>query len=265
MKVVPVPVLEDNYAYLIIDEASKISLFVDPAEPTKLLNAAREHEVEPKSVLTTHKHWDHAGGNLELSKLCPGLDFVGSEEDAIPSMTHPVRDGDTFQVGGLSIRTFVTPCHTRGHVLYLVSDSSKPNQPASLFTGDTLFVSGCGRFFEGTAKEMHHALNEVIASLPAETFIYCGHEYTVNNLLFALHIEPKNEDMQKKLAWAKETVQQGRFTVPSTVAEEKLCNPFMRVNQPSVAEVLGLPSSDPVKIMGELRHRKDSFKSKPAL
>jgi len=254
MKIVQVPVLKDNYSYLIIDEKQNVAAAVDPAEPNKVVEAASMHNVKIGIVLTTHHHSDHAGGNTEMLTKVPGIDIVGGE-DRVTAVTKIVKGGDTFNVGSLNVKVHFTPCHTKGHVLYEVSDPSQG--PAALFTGDTLFIGGCGRFFEGNAEEMYSNLIKVIAKLPAHTQIFCGHEYTVRNLEFATTLEPNNDAIKNKLAWARVQRENGLSTVPSTVAEEMTFNPFMRVGEKSLAEATGL--TDPIAIMKEIRQRKDNF------
>jgi len=239
----------------LIDEEAKVAAAVDPAEPTKVLEAAQREGVRIESILTTHHHLDHAGGNEEFKKQQAHVAVYGGD-DRIGALTNKVQEGDQFKVGGLEVQVHFTPCHTSGHVLYFVRDP-KSNPPA-IFTGDTLFIGGCGRFFEGTAQQMYHALCEVVASLPKETRVYCGHEYTVKNLEFALSIEPDNDALKKKMDWCKEQRANGKPTIPSTVEEELSFNPFMRVAEKTVAGAVGL--QDPIKIMDELRRRKNNFK-----
>uniref|UniRef100_A0A2I3H689 Hydroxyacylglutathione hydrolase, mitochondrial n=1 Tax=Nomascus leucogenys TaxID=61853 RepID=A0A2I3H689_NOMLE len=228
MKVEVLPALTDNYMYLVIDDETKEAAIVDPVQPQKVVDAARKHGVKLTTVLTTHHHWDHAGGNEKLVKLESGLKVYGGD-DRIGALTHKITHLSTLQVGSLNVKCLATPCHTSGHICYFVS---KPggSQPPAVFTGDTLFVAGCGKFYEGTADEMCKALLEVLgrASLRARV-VYCGHEYTINNLKFARHVEPGNAAIQEKLAWAKEKYSIGEPTVPSTLAEEFTYNPFMRV------------------------------------
>lgn len=251
-----VPVLSDNYAYLLIDKERGIGAAIDPVEPEKVLQEAEARKIEIQMILTTHHHWDHAGGNNHLIKLLKEQDATrevpvyGGRGDGVEGVTHEVGQEDTITLGQLEIQVFQTPCHTVGHVLYLCEDA--------LFTGDTLFIAGCGRFFSGTASQMHHALNHVVASLPETTRIYCGHEYTKTNLRFAQTVEPENVNVQRKLEWAHEREQHGEFTIPSTVAEELETNPFMRVTQPSVQKYTG--QTDPVQVMAALRSLKDNFK-----
>ncbi|KAG7396072.1 hypothetical protein PHYBOEH_002818 [Phytophthora boehmeriae] len=249
-----IPVLSDNYAYLLIDPASNVAAVVDPANAEKVYARAQELNVAIEMILTTHSHLDHAGGNRDLSALIlkregRAIPVIGGPGDAVEAATITVTDGDTVALGALQVKIFFTPCHTRDHVLYYCQDV--------LFTGDTLFVAGCGRFFNGTPAEMHHALNEVVAKLPEETKIYCGHEYTASNLRFAAHVEPDNDAIQSKLAWALEKSAAEEPTVPSTVKEELETNPFMRVNQADVQQFAS--EKDPIGVMGTLRAAKDNF------
>jgi len=258
MKVIPVPCEQDNYAYLVIDEDSKQAAVVDPVNPSALIAAAEKEGVKIIAVITTHHHWDHAGGNEEIVKSIPGLKVYGGD-DRINALTNKVGDGDTITIGSIKITVYFTPCHTKGHVLYFAQQEGA--KAPAIFTGDTLFIAGCGRFFEGDAKQMHHALNEVITSLPHATLVYCGHEYTVANLKFAKTVDPKNQALLSKLEWAEAKVSKKEYTVPSTIAEELTFNPFMRVTNPDVIKNVGLPEgSDPVKVMHALREAKNNFK-----
>nr|XP_042139265.1 hydroxyacylglutathione hydrolase, mitochondrial [Peromyscus maniculatus bairdii] len=230
MKVELLPALTDNYMYLVIDE-----------------------DTPQASCLTSR---DHAGGNEKLVKMQPGLKVYGGD-DRIGALTHKVTHLSTLQVGSLTVKCLSTPCHTSGHICYFVSKPGS-SEPSAVFTGDTLFVAGCGKFYEGTADEMYKALLEVLGRLPPDTKVYCGHEYTINNLKFARHVEPSNAAIQEKLAWAKEKYAIGEPTVPSTLAEEFTYNPFMRVKEKSVQQHAG--ESDPVTTMRAIRREKDQFK-----
>uniref|UniRef100_A0A3Q2Z5E0 Hydroxyacylglutathione hydrolase, mitochondrial n=1 Tax=Hippocampus comes TaxID=109280 RepID=A0A3Q2Z5E0_HIPCM len=201
MRVELLPALSDNYMYLLIDTDTKEAAIVDPVEPVKVVEAVRKHGVRLTTVLTTHHHWDHAGGNEKMVKLMPGLKVYGGD-DRVDAITKKVSHGNNLKVGSLNVKCLFTPCHTTGHICYYVTKDDSSEPPAA-FTGDTLFVAGCGKFFEGTAEQMYKALIEILGRLPAETRVYCGHEYTVSNLKFARHVEPDNEVIQKKLAWAK--------------------------------------------------------------
>ena len=148
-----------------------------------------------------------------------------------------------------------TPCHTKGHICYYVEDA---NREHVIFTGDTLFQGGCGRFFEGTAEDMYTALCKKLAKIPDDTQVFCGHEYTVNNLAFAHHVEPKNEKIMERLEWAKQRREEHLPTVPSTIGGEKLWNPFMRVGVPAVQK--HATEHTAIATMATLRKEKDTFK-----
>ncbi|XP_015677134.1 hydroxyacylglutathione hydrolase, mitochondrial [Protobothrops mucrosquamatus] len=256
MKVEILPALTDNYMYLLVDEETKEAAIVDPVQPQKVLDAVRKHGVKLTTVLTTHHHWDHAGGNEKLVKMEPGLRVCGGDS-RVGALTQKVSHLTTFQVGSLNVKCLSTPCHTSGHICYFVT---KPNssEPPAVFTGDTLFVAGCGKFFEGTPEEMYRALIEVLGRLPPETKVYCGHEYTINNLKFARHVEPNNAAIQRKLSWAKAKYDGGEATIPSTIGEEFTYNPFMRVRETTVQR--HAQETDPVRTMGAIRKEKDNFK-----
>jgi len=256
MKVQILPALADNYMYLLVDEATKEAAIVDPVEPDKVLAAVAQQNLNLSTVLTTHHHWDHAGGNTALAAKVPTLRVVGGD-DRIGALTQQVKDGDKLQVGNLNILCIATPCHTTGHICYYVTSSGDTD--GAVFTGDTLFIAGCGKFFEGTAAQMHSALIQKLSFLPDTTRVYCGHEYTENNLKFAATIEPNNAAIQHKMSWARSKRASNEPTVPSTIGEEKEFNPFMRVSVSSVQKHVG--SSDPVETMGLLRRRKDQFKA----
>ncbi|XP_064613620.1 hydroxyacylglutathione hydrolase, mitochondrial-like isoform X2 [Liolophura sinensis] len=257
MRIKLLPALQDNYMYLLIDEATKECAAVDPVEPQKVVDAVSEEGVTLKKVLTTHHHWDHAGGNEGLIRLTGPLEVYGGD-DRIGALTNKVKDGEQFKVGNLNVRCLFTPCHTTGHICYFVT-GDQGEQPI-VFTGDTLFVAGCGKFFEGSPNDMYHALVEKLSKLPGDTRVFCGHEYTVNNLKYALHVEPQSKDIQDKLKWAQAQRDKNEPTIPSTIAEELKFNPFMRVGAAEVQKHCG--KSDPVKTMGFLRDEKNNFKAK---
>lgn len=255
MQVHIIPALSDNYMYLLVDEDTKEAAAVDPVEPQKLAAAVQQHGLNLSTILTTHHHWDHAGGNLQMTQLFKGLKILGGD-DRIPAMNQKVSHGDEIMIGNITVQCLSTPCHTGGHICYFANGKSE--EGPALFTGDTLFIAGCGKFFEGTADQMHAALIEKLSSLPDETRVYCGHEYTVNNLKYALHVEPLNESILSKIKWAGTKREKNEPTVPSTIRDEKSYNPFMRVNESSVQNHAS--SSDPIGTMAFLRREKDSFK-----
>lgn len=191
----------------LIDNKTKAAAVVDPVDPEAVLAAVKKFGVNLTTVLTTHHHWDHAGGNAKLveqfAKLKPGAKLaVYGGDDRIGALTNKVGQGDALTIGELSIKCLFTPCHTTGHICYYVEAPAAANKRC-VFTGDTLFLAGCGRFFEGTAAQMYAALIEKLSALPDDTLVFCGHEYSLQNLAFAQQIEPNNVNVQKKMQWAK--------------------------------------------------------------
>lgn len=258
MRVIPISVLKDNYAYLIIDDATTEAAVIDPSEAKPVAAAVRREGVNFTTIINTHHHWDHVGGNEELVREFPHLKVYGHkrDRDRTPCITHLIDEGDTVQIGTLEGRFLFIPCHTSGHVaLYFPPEKA-------VFTGDTLFIAGCGRLFEGTAADMYNNMVKLMA-LPDDTRIYCGHEYTEKNLQFALTLEPSNAKVKEKLQWARTMREQQRPTVPSTVAEEKAINPFVRVNstelQASLRKQFPSLSLDPVSVLEKTRFLKDHF------
>jgi len=258
VRVVPVPQLSDNYAYLIVDEESGDAVVVDCAEALPVLEAAKRAHATLVAVLATHHHFDHVGGNADLLAAHPALRIYGSAEDAprIPGITDPVRDGQVIEVGGLTARVILIPAHTSGHVAYYFEDAD------AVFTGDTLFAGGCGRLFEGDAAQMMASLRK-LAVLPDTTRVYCGHEYTEKNLRFARDLEPGNAELATKLAQVERLRARDEPTIPSTIASEKATNPFLRVDSPELrasvqARVPGV-GSDPIEIFAAVRSLKDRY------
>jgi len=255
MRVATIPVLEDNFSYILIDEETKAAAAIDPVEPHKVLIQAEKEGINVTSILTTHHHSDHAGDNEEFVQKKPGISVYGGDK-RIQALTHELKDGEIFKIGKLTIKALHTPCHTSGSISYLIE--GKDNQPDVLFTGDTMFVAGCGKFFEGSAIQMLHNMDEIFRNLKPTTLVYPGHEYTVSNLKFALSVEPENQAMKKKLKWSEDQRSQGNSTVPSTLADEILTNPFMRTREPTIQAAT--KQSDPVQVMHTLREMKNHFK-----
>jgi hydroxyacylglutathione hydrolase len=257
LRVVPVPVLQDNYSYLIVPPDEKIAAVVDCVEVAPVLAAAREIGVEVTAVLSTHHHWDHVGGNAELADA-QDIEVYGSADDAdrIPAITHRVREGDQLSVGSLTAEILLIPAHTSGHVAYYFPEER------TVFTGDTLFAGGCGRLFEGDAAQMMGSLAK-LNQLPADTKIYCGHEYTIRNLEFAETLEPGSKAIQDKLAWSRARRREGQPTVPTTLASERETNPFLRTTSPELRAALQrhFPNSDDhdETRFGQTRLLKDEF------
>lgn len=258
MAVTIVPQLSDNFAYLVSDDASKQCAVVDCAEAGKVLNEVKRLGLKLAAVLTTHWHPDHSGGNEDLVRAVPGLIVYGARAEGgrIPTLTNPVDDGDRVPIGSLQATVIGIPAHTNGHVAYYFP------QLKSVFTGDTLFVGGCGRVFEGKAATMVQSLQR-LAALPDDTKVYCGHEYTEKNLRFALTLEPGNQALKAKYEWVKKTLAEGKWSVPSTIADEKRTNPFLRCDSPELRETMKRldPSigDHPVAVFAKVRELKDRF------
>lgn len=254
MEVTPVDALSDNYMYLIVDLATKQAMAVDPADAEECIAAARQQNATITAVLTTHHHFDHAGGNNNMKKLLSNSVEIVGGDPSIQGMTRQVKDGEELKLGtGVSIRCIHTPCHTAGHMSYLASAS---DGSSAIFTGDILFVGGCGRFFEGTPEQMIASATK-LAKLDPNTQVYCGHEYTVKNLEFAYEVDPENEYVIRKRTWAEATRAAGGRTVPSTISDELKYNPFMRIESDAVRKYT--KTTDNVSAMRVLRNRKDSF------
>jgi hydroxyacylglutathione hydrolase len=253
MRVVPIACLSDNYAYLVARDGAREAVVVDPSEAEPVLAALAREGLELVAILNTHHHFDHVGGNEALRARLGDLPVYGYESDfaerRIPAQTVGVKEGEPFEAAGLSFRPLHVPGHTLGAVAYVVGDA--------VFTGDTLFVAGCGRLFEGTPEMMYTSLCDKLGKLPGETRVYCGHEYTVNNLRFAETVEPENEDVRRALADARAKRERGEPTVPSTMADELRTNPFLRVDTPGVrARYAG---TNRAEVLGAVRKAKDAF------
>uniref|UniRef100_A0A4W4HFD9 PNKD metallo-beta-lactamase domain containing n=1 Tax=Electrophorus electricus TaxID=8005 RepID=A0A4W4HFD9_ELEEL len=268
VKIIPVPVLSDNYSYVIIDTASRLAAVVDPADPKSVQACLEEEGVTLEAIFCTHKHWDHSGGNRALRRYHSSCRVYGSATDNIPGLTHPLTDKDTVDVGTrLRFRAFCTPGHTVGHMIYLL-DGCVFGGHSSLFSGDLLFLSGCGRMFEGTASTMLSSL-DTVSSLNDDTLLWPGHEYAEDNLLFAAEAEPSNMVREQKLQWVLKQRSQRLCTSPSTLGEEKQYNPFLRSHAQDLHRALGLHQNQDedwtsyrARVLEELRRRKDIYKSR---
>lgn len=247
MRVVPVPCLKDNYAYLVIEGGE--AAIVDPGEAAPIEEAVRREGVTLVAVWATHHHADHVGGVKELVAAHPGLAVLAGERDApkIEGTTQALPDGGTFSLGALGGHVIHNPAHTLGAITFVIEGCA--------FTGDTLFAAGCGRLFEGDAAMMQASLAK-LAALPAETKVYFGHEYTASNLRFAAAVEPDNADVAKRAAGLTTP------STPSIMALELATNPFLRWASPAVIETAKSrgAAGDPASVFGAIRAWKDVFK-----
>ena len=236
-----IPTFGDNYTYLVICDETRDAAIVDAPEDEPVVERVAATGAQVKLILSTHHHLDHSMANPALAERY-GVPVYGHVSDAerLPGMTRGVDEGDVVEVGRQKGRVLFIPSHTTGHVAY-VFDEAK-----AVFTGDMLFAGGCGRLFEGNAQMMYDALCVKLAALPDDYLVYCGHEYTETNLRFALTIEPHNSEMKEKYERVRELranaaadwhdATPAEMTIPSTIAEEKATNPFMRA---ASAEELG--------------------------
>jgi hydroxyacylglutathione hydrolase len=257
MKIVTLPCSFDNYGYLIVCEETGDAAIVDPAEFYPFFREIERTGVRLRSVYCTHHHADHIGGLEDLLVEFPELNVYGFKSDKrrIRGMNCSLTDGSIIRVGNIQGQVMHTPGHTAGSLCFLIEDA--------LFTGDTLFSSGCGRLFEGTPRQMYDALNSRIKPLPPQTKLYFGHEYTVHNLKFAHFVEPENEAVRKRLELTTAERAKGILTTPSTIKIESETNPFLRCEEKSiikntVGKIIGA-AVDPLSIFTALRHLRDSF------
>jgi hydroxyacylglutathione hydrolase len=239
MEIVGVPAFSDNYLWLVHDQASGETAAVDPGDPTPVLAEAERRGWTITQVWNTHWHPDHTGGNLAI-KQATGARISGPAAENIPGRDIGLSEGDEVRLGTHVGRVIEVPGHTLGHIALIFEDEGVA------FVGDTMFAMGCGRLFEGTPEQMYRSLKR-LAGLPPETRLYCAHEYTLSNARFAAHAMPADAAISDRLERIKELRERGETTVPTTVAEERETNPFVRATD--------------VDEFARLRSEKDSFRS----
>jgi len=259
IKVTYVPAFDDNYIWFIHGlpekQAEKQIIIVDPGDEVPVIQAIEHHHYQPQAIFITHHHGDHTGGVSELVKKYQ-IPVYGPAREKIPQITHKLSEKQTISLNsmGLAFTILDVPGHTRGHIAYLGHNT--------LFIGDTLFAGGCGRLFEGTAEQMHHSLSQLL-ELDNDTMIYCAHEYTQDNLVFAQRVEPENEHLIQRIEDTRQLRQNNQPTVPSNLALEKQTNPFLRFNISSVknaAEGFAHQTLDtPAEVFKTVRYWKDTL------
>ncbi|WP_440994990.1 hydroxyacylglutathione hydrolase [Arhodomonas sp. SL1] len=250
-----IPAFSDNYIWMLADADSHRALVVDPGDAAPVQETLCRRGLSLAGILITHHHPDHVGG---VEALLAGWDVPvwGPAGERIPGRTHAVAGGDTVRPEGFGLKFAVIECpgHTAGHIAYYGN--------GMLFCGDTLFAGGCGRLFEGTPEQMHASLSR-FAGLPGDTRVYCAHEYTLANLRFAAAVEPDNTALQERLEGVRAAREIGEITLPSTIAEERATNPFLRCDVDSVRQGAeghtGQALPDPVAVFAAVRAWKDRF------
>lgn len=252
MDVFRLPVLNDNYIFLLFDPIERAAAVVDPAIAAPVLDKLASLDATLVAIFNTHHHFDHVGGNRELLAQFPETQVYGSavDRDRIPGITVELQDGDRVQFAGESAEVFFVPGHTRGHIAYYFPTSQ------NLFCGDTLFAAGCGRLFEGTPAQMLNSLDR-LRQLPDSTQVWCAHEYTLKNLEFALTVDPENSQLQQRYVDVKQARQQNRATIPTSIAVELLTNPFFRWDKSALQATTGI--SEPTRVFARLRGKRDRF------
>jgi hydroxyacylglutathione hydrolase len=244
-----VPCLKDNYAYLV--KSGSQCAVVDPSEAAPVQQALAKKGWKLTHILNTHHHLDHCGGNLDLKRET-GAVVVGPGKDAarIPGLDVGVDEASGWEFDGRKVRVLEVPAHTRGAITFVIDGNA--------FTGDTLFLMGCGRLFEGDPQTMWTSLSKLM-TMPDDTNIYCGHEYTESNGRFALTLEPSNPALKARVAQVAATRAAGKPTVPATLGQEKQTNPFLRPDQPEIRKSLGMEQASTVAAFSEIRERKNRF------
>ena len=257
VEIIRISALKDNYIWLIYQPRSRCGVIVDPGEAKPVLHILKTQAIELCAIFLTHHHWDHCNGVAEILEHS-NVPVYGPKKENIPVCSHLIEENDLIAIEKLEtvFRVLEVPGHTLGHVAYF--------DGYNLFCGDTLFTGGCGRLFEGMTEQMLTSLKK-LKNLPSQTLIYCGHEYTLANLEFAITLEAQNSTLVERLALTKRKRAEDEATVPSTIALELETNPFLRTDVPVVIEAVNRISTQKLTKEAEIflwiRERKNQFKS----
>lgn len=253
--IIPIPALTDNYIWMIVDDAGETAWVVDPGDASPVIHVLNQYGLSLAGILITHHHADHCGGVPALLHYSAGIPVFGSHKSPNPHISHRLQESDEIVSTAFQFKVIEIPGHTLDHIAYYGNNC--------LFSGDTLFSAGCGRIFEGTAQMMWDSLDK-LEQLDGETELYCGHEYTLANLMFAQYVEPNNLAIQKKIEQVKHRLSEGKSTLPSLLSEEKSINPFLRCRVPdiicAVEKYAGKKLKNGVEVFAYLRELKNNFR-----
>ena len=245
--------LKDNYCYLVRRSGDERCLVIDPSEPGPVERALEEKGLRLGLILNTHHHHDHVGGNLRLREEFKAPVYCSDvDRERVPGAARGLREGEVFDFAGIEIRVLKIPGHTLGQIAFYMPEAK------ALFVGDTMFSMGCGRLFEGTPAQMFESFTK-IASLPSDTRLFFGHEYTVKNSEFAEKFEPENAKIGERRREALKDIERLGYSPAPTIAREKEVNPFLRASEGAIAKNLGLEGHSPLEVFTELRKRRDAW------
>jgi hydroxyacylglutathione hydrolase len=257
MRVLTIPCFSDNFAYLVLCTETGEAAVVDPSDASPVIAEIERQGVSLASIFNTHHHLDHVAGVEELVRKFPGVRVFGHRSDRgrIPCQNEFLEEGDRITLGKIQGRVTHNPGHTSGAVSYFLEDA--------VFTGDTLFAAGCGRLFEGSPEQMYGSLHRKIGSAAPSTRVFFGHEYTAQNLAFALTVEPGNGALKDRARSVGDAMKAGQNTTPTSLEVERETNPFLRCESPELREKVRQedPGNDltPVSVFRVLRAMKDRF------
>jgi hydroxyacylglutathione hydrolase len=251
--IIPISAFKDNYIWLFPDKTAQHVWVVDPGDAVPVIQYLHEHQLQLAGILITHHHADHTGGVADLLE-CWNVPVYGFSKSSVPTVSHVVKEGDIVDCGLFKFKVLEIPGHTLDHIAYFNDEV--------IFCGDTLFSAGCGRVFEGTYEQMYESLMK-LASLSDHAQVYCAHEYTLQNLKFASHVEPENNFIQEKIAETALLRAENKVTIPSVLRDEKKMNPFLRCQEKAVIDAVAKQtkqiSDDPMQVFKSLREWKNSF------
>lgn len=259
LKISAIPACIENYIWLFHSDDTNQVWVLDPGDAGLVKTWLKENRKQLAGILITHHHWDHTDGVKELLSASPKTPIYGAGNSPLPYTSNLLFEGDKVDIGWLEFEVLELPGHTQNHIVYLATPA---DAPPMLFSGDVLFSAGCGRLKDGTAEQLHNSLQR-LKKLPSNTQLYCGHEYTLANLSFALSVEPDNQDVQNHFNRCTKLLNEGQMTLPSSIELEILINPFLRTHLPTVMTAcqnkFGKTPQNSTECFAALRKWKDNF------